>query len=167
MPPLSLRTKRLVAGSLTVGGLAFLYVVHQVLAPFLVALLLVYILNPLVDWLSVKRIARWTIGRKGAVALVFLGFFTVLGLGGLLLGPQIYGEGARLTREMPAVIRDFEHKVLAPFIASVQGGLDRAGIRLNARENLDNVYASILHSSAGHTTTLLKQGQMVVKGIFS
>lgn len=167
MPPLSHRTKRLVAGTLIFGVLAFLYVIHKVLAPFLVALLLVYILDPLVDRLAVQRVSRWTVGRKGAVVLVFAGFFTVLGLGGLLLAPQIYGEAARLTHEMPDLVRDFEHKVLTPLIASVQGVLDSAGVRLNARENLDNVYAGILQSGEGHTATLLKQGQMVVKGVFS
>lgn len=167
MPSFSPRTRRLVAIALVVGVLGFLYLIRQVLAPFLVALLLVYLLDPLVEWLAVRRVARWSIGRKGAVALVFLGFFTVLGLCTLLLGPRIYNEGVRLAREMPDLLRDFEHKVLMPFVTSVQGVFDGAGLRLDARANLDRVSAGILESGEGHTATLLKQGQMLVKGVFS
>lgn len=167
MPPISTRTKRLVAGALVVGVLAFLYVIHHVLAPFLVALLLVYILNPLVDWLAVQQVARRAVGRKGAVVLVFLGFFSVVGLGGLLLAPQIYAEGTRLTREMPELIRDFEYKVVDPLVASAQGVLDSSGIAFNAREHLDTLYAEVMQSGEGQTASLLKKGQMLVKGVFS
>ncbi len=167
MPPLSTRTKRIVAVALVFGVLAFLYVIHHVLAPFLVALLLVYILNPLVDWLAVQRVARWALGRKGAVTLVVAGIFAVLGLGGLLLAPHVYAEGARLTREMPELVRDFEHKVVDPLVVSVQGVLDSSGIPVNARENLDGLYAEVMQSGEGHTASLLKKGQALVKGVFS
>lgn len=167
MPPISTRTKRLVAATLVIGVLAFLYVIHQVLAPFLVALLLVYILNPLVDWLAVRQVAHRAVGRKGAVVLVFLGFFSVVGLGGLLLAPQVYAEGTRLTREMPELIRDFEVKVVDPLVASAQGVLDSSGISFSAREHLDTLYAEVMQSGEGQTASLLKKGQMLVKGVFS
>lgn len=167
MPPLSTRTKRLVAAALVIGVLAFLYVIHHVLAPFLVALLLVYILNPLVDWLAIQRVSRWEVGRKGAVALVFAGIFAVMGLGGLLLAPHVYAEGSRLTREMPELIRDFELKVVDPLVTSAQGILDSSGVPINARANLDALYAEIMQSGEGHTANLLKKGQALVKGVFS
>lgn len=167
MPPLSTRTKRLVAAALVIGVLAFLYVIHHVLAPFLVALLLVYILNPLVDWLAIQRVSRWAVGRKGAVALVFAGIFAIMGLGGLLLAPHVYAEGSRLTREMPELIRDFELKVVDPLVTSAQAVLDSSGVPINARANLDALYAEIMQSGEGHTANLLKKGQALVKGVFS
>lgn len=167
MPSLSPLTKRVLFTLLIVGGLAFLYMIHHVLAPFLLALLIVYILNPLVDWLALVRVRGPALGRKAAVALVFAGFFAAIGVGAVTIAPHFYAEGVRISKELPDFARHFETDTLLPLLDTVQRTLDSYGVPINARENVQEMVSGLLHSGEGQTTSILKQGQAVVKGVFS
>ncbi|MBO9539192.1 AI-2E family transporter [bacterium] len=167
MPSLSPLTRRILSALLIVGSLTFLYLIHHVLAPFLVALLIVYILNPLVDWLALVRIRGFVLGRKAAVALVFAGFFASVGIGALTIAPHFYAEGVRISKELPDLARHFETDTLLPLLDSVQRTLDSYGVPINARENVQETISGLLDSGGGQTASILKQGQAVVKGVFS
>ncbi|HEY9899679.1 MAG TPA: AI-2E family transporter [Pantanalinema sp.] len=167
MPALSPLTRRILTGLLVVGGLAFLYAIHQVLAPFLVALLLVYILNPLVDRLALARIKGLVLGRKAAVALVFAGFFAAIGIGTMTIAPHFYAEGVRISKELPELARHVETDTLLPMLETVQRTLDSYGVPIDARENVQQAVSGLLHSGEGQTASILKQGQALVKGVFS
>lgn len=167
MPSLSPLTKRVLFTVLVVGGLGFLYMIHHVLAPFLLALLIVYILNPLVDWLALIRVRGVTLGRKAAVAMVFAGFFAAVGIGTVTIAPHFYAEGVRISKELPDLARHFETDTLVPLLDTVQRTFDAYGVPINARENVQEMVSGALHSGEGQTASLLKQGQAVVKGVFS
>jgi predicted PurR-regulated permease PerM len=170
------RTKKIIA---VVAGLAllyFLWAIHHVLLPFLVAFLIVYLLNPLVDWLSGARVNGWrlgrlelsfTLGRKGAVAIVFVGFFGLLTMGSLFVVPQLYAEGARIARELPQAIQKFEAQTLPIYVDRAQGLFDAYGLPVDAERILKESVSSFAHIGEGQTAGLVKQAQDLVKGVFS
>ena len=169
------RTKKILA---TVAGLAliaFLWAIHHVLLPFLVAFLLVYLLNPLVDWLSGVRASglrlgdreiNLALGRKGAVAIVFAAFFGLVTLGALFVVPQLYAEGARIGRELPQTIQTFEAKTLPIYVDKAQTFFDSYGVHLDAGRILKDSVDSVTHLGGGKTDGLVKQAQGMLKGVF-
>jgi predicted PurR-regulated permease PerM len=169
------RAKKIIALVAAAALLAFLWAIHHVLLPFLVAFLIVYLLNPLVDWLSEARVSRWRIGRaefsvalgrKGAVAIVFVGFFGFLTLGSLFVVPQLHAEGARIARELPQAIQEFETRTLPVTIDKAQGLFDSYGLPLDAERILKDSVSSFAHVSEGQTSGFVKQAQGLVKGVF-
>ncbi len=170
------RTKKIIAVVAGIALLYFLWAIHHVLLPFLVAFLIVYLLNPLVDWLSGARVnglrlgrleLSFSLGRKGAVAIVFVGFFGLLTMGSLFVVPQLYAEGARIARELPQTIQKFEAQTLPIYVDRAQGLFDAYGLPVDAERILKESVSSFAHIGEGQTAGLVKQAQDLVKGVFS
>lgn len=170
------RTKKIIAVVVGLALLYFLWAIHHVLLPFLVAFLIVYLLNPLVDWLSGVRVSglrlgrfqfSFTLGRKGAVGIVFIGFFGLLTLGSLFVVPQLYAEGARIARELPQAVHKFETLTLPGYVDKAQRVFDAYGLPLDAERILKNSVSSFAHIGEGQTAGLMKQAQDLLKGVFS
>src|SRR5690606_37090887 len=90
------------------------------LTPFVVAALLAYLADPLVD-----RMERWSIrghalGRTGAVVLVFIGLIVVLVLVLLWLVPMLERQVGRLINELPRYFQWFQETAL-PWITERLG----------------------------------------------
>ena len=73
--------------------LVLIYLLKPILMPFLVAMILAYLGDPLVDRLESLRINRML-----AVTMVFVGFGLVVVLGGLVLVPVLVRELVALMR---------------------------------------------------------------------
>ena len=79
----------LVIGAAVVIGVV-LYLGREALTPFIVGVLLIYVLDPAVGFVSRLRIGRWTIPRGLAVLIVYLvAFFVIVEALALLLGPLV------------------------------------------------------------------------------
>ena len=79
-------------------ALAVIIAANSILLPFILALVIAYVLTPLVAWVEKRKIPR-----AGAIILVYV---VVLGLlGGFLrlTAPRIAGELAGLRRELPTI----------------------------------------------------------------
>ena len=79
--------------------LVLIYLLKPILMPFLVAMILAYLGDPLVDRLESLRINRML-----AVTMVFVGFGLVVVLGGLVLVPVLVRELVALMRGVPEFI---------------------------------------------------------------
>jgi len=72
--PWSDETRRWVVIGLVIAGAVIVYQISETLAPLVLALLLAYLLNPLVNWVQ----HRWRMSRLLAVALVYLALIVLL-----------------------------------------------------------------------------------------
>jgi predicted PurR-regulated permease PerM len=99
MPPsrLSPTAKRIIITALFVGALALLYAVRSVLAPFVLASVLAYVLNPLVE--ALMRVTRRS--RSTVVALLYVALLCALILTVVLITPT-------LVRQIRGINVDFE-----------------------------------------------------------
>jgi predicted PurR-regulated permease PerM len=88
LQPPTPRVALLIFTAVVIGVL--LYLGRHALTPFIVGALLIYVLDPAVDFLARRRIGRWRIPRGLAVLIVYLLTLFIVGEGlALLLGPLI------------------------------------------------------------------------------
>ena len=85
--PLSIR---IILALLVFAGIClFVYEIHGVLAPFVLAFVLAYILAPIID-----RLEGSGIGRTSSILLVFLSVFALLGFAVFVAGNKLTVENA-------------------------------------------------------------------------
>ena len=103
---------------LVAGGL--IYLLAPVLTPFVIAALLAYLGDPLVDRIERLRIGRRHIGRTWAVVFVFLFMTLLLVFAVLLLIPMLERQISRLIDELPRYLTWFQDTAL-PWITQHLG----------------------------------------------
>ncbi|MCL2777641.1 MAG: AI-2E family transporter [Polyangiaceae bacterium] len=91
---------------------------HAVLLPFVLALVIAYVLTPAVAWVEKRRVSR-----AGAVILVYVVVLGSLGIGLRLLTPRVAHELTGLRRELPAL----GYKVRHHWVPAVQRHLRELG----------------------------------------
>ncbi|MBE2219195.1 MAG: AI-2E family transporter [Ignavibacteria bacterium] len=90
--------------SAIVFTLWFLHSISNLLAPFLVALIISYALNPLVE-----KMTRGRITRTWASAIILVAFLLIAATAILLLAPPIAAQFSELIRSLPQALRDLQH----------------------------------------------------------
>ncbi len=100
------------------------YLLEPVLTPFLAAMVIAYMLDPLVDRLSEAGFRQWKIGRTLATLLAMTG--VMLALIGLMLIilPLLQQQSMLIVQRLPAVVDHF-HQQVEPWL------LKHFGIRFN------------------------------------
>ncbi len=110
---------------LVAGFFLLIYLLQPILTPFLVALALAYLGDPLVD-----RLERLGLGRTIGVLIVFLLFLGLLVAAALVLIPQLLNEVASLVKQIPNFILWLQ-ETGSPWIMQ-QFGVDPFAINLDA-----------------------------------
>ncbi|MBA2690715.1 MAG: AI-2E family transporter [Burkholderiales bacterium] len=144
MPRENSRQWWLLAVALVVGVL--LYFLGPILSPFLLAAILAYIGDPLVDKLQARRVPR-TVGTV-LVLILILGFFVLLLA---ILIPLFYREFVALSEKLPRFLSQLAAQVEPWLQRNVDPGiqLDVAGMRdflatqLEGEQIAGNVWASL------------------------
>jgi len=85
--------------------ISIVYVFRDVALPFVFAVLLAYVMAPLVDRLSRLRLAGRAVPRGLAVVVIYINVIAVLGLFIGYFIPKLSGDFARLFREAPALFK--------------------------------------------------------------
>jgi predicted PurR-regulated permease PerM len=88
------------------------YVFRAVVLPFIFAILVAYILAPLVDRLARLKVGRRTLPRGVAVIVIYINLITVLALFFGYFIPKLSGDFARLFREAPQLFHRLNEEVL-------------------------------------------------------
>ena len=88
------------------------YLFRDVALPFLFAILVAYILAPVVDRLARVRAGRWQMPRALAVLVVYINILAALGLFIGYFIPKLSADFARLFREAPQLFARLNREVL-------------------------------------------------------
>ena len=89
---------------LPLGALTFLWLLHvdgNVLAPFLLAFVLAYVADPLVDWWAERGIGR-TWGALGVLLLALI----IVAVAAALIGPLVAAQGAQFLTDLPRILEE-------------------------------------------------------------
>ena len=114
---------------------ALLWVLSPILAPFLAAIILAYIFNPLVNWLAAHNVPRGA-GTVLAVLLLVIIVATLL----VIVLPLFYKEISQLTALIPNFLEHLKSTVV-PWLNSRLGieiALDPASFRQFMQDNLSD-----------------------------
>ncbi|MFK7990360.1 MAG: AI-2E family transporter [Sandaracinaceae bacterium] len=109
-------------------AVAVLVLFREVLAPFALALVLAYVLAPVVAWMESRRVAGRGLPRWVAVVVLYTALIGILATGLAFGAPRIAAEVARLAREAPETI----HTVQDEWLPRIETALDQASAQLDA-----------------------------------
>ncbi|QEY23243.1 AI-2E family transporter [Neisseria animalis] len=148
----------IVMGAVIAGFVWLLYALGDILTPFIVAAVLAYVLNPLVEKLERRRFKR---GLASMVVMVLsLAVLTALVL---IIVPMLIGQFNNLIGRLPQIV-GFVQNTLLPWLMRVGGNyieLDTASIVAWLQSHtgeLANTLKTVM-------PTLMKQGGNVVIGV--
>jgi predicted PurR-regulated permease PerM len=89
---------------ITAAFVFIIYLLLPVLTPFLIAAILAYICDPLVDRLSLTGVGKFKLGRTLATVLVMTAIFGILALLLLILIPLLQKESLLIVERLPSTI---------------------------------------------------------------
>ena len=126
---------------------------RAVVLPFLFALLVAYILAPVVDWISKRRVGTRNVPRFAAVLGCYAAVLGVMVLFFTYFLPRLSGDFARLFREAPQLFR----KINQEYVPRAGAFVDRY---LGAGEDADTTTAA----DAGEAPATRSQARVTVTG---
>jgi predicted PurR-regulated permease PerM len=94
-----------------------IYLLLPVLTPFLIAAVLAYICDPLVDKLCLAGAGKFKLGRTLATVLVMAGIFSVITLLLLILIPLLQKESLLIAERLPTTINNIR-SIVEPWLQS-------------------------------------------------
>jgi len=100
---------------------AAIWFTREVVLPFVLAMIIAYVLTPLVAWCERRGLAR-----AASIIVVYLVTFTTLAGSIALIAPRIYQETLGLTRESPEIARRLANQWGPVIEERVESFVDRA-----------------------------------------
>jgi predicted PurR-regulated permease PerM len=140
--------------------LLIIYLLLPVLTPFLMAAILAYICDPLVDRISLWGVKQFKLGRTLATLLVMLIIFSLLTILVLILVPLLQKESLLIAERLPAVITNIRGTV-EPWLQTKFGislNIDSAQIQDIVSKNwktAGGVFGDILKSAGSRGLALI------------
>ncbi|MBZ0203448.1 MAG: AI-2E family transporter [Ignavibacteria bacterium] len=117
--------KIIISLSSIIFALWFIHSISNLLAPFVIALIIAYTLNPVVEFLSQKKISRTL-----ASALILVIFLLIAATAIILLAPPIAFQFSELIKSLPQAVKDLQSwvdSILIPKLAAL--GIPTADIQ--------------------------------------
>jgi len=108
---------------------------HHVLLPFGGAVLIAYVAEPIVRWLSGRRIGRFQIPRGVAIVGLFAALLLAIYGFSLIALPQLYRETARLTVEIREFAASLTPQRIAEFSEAAHRWLAERGIPVSLTDS--------------------------------
>lgn len=143
------------------------FVFAKILTPFFIAFVLVYLLNPLVTWMSRCRMRGRLLGRFGAIILLY----SVFGIGlygfGVFVLPKLYAEFAKLGHELPRHLLAFERSVLPDWLDAWQLRLNGYNVPVDLKKSFQEGVTGFFDGIKGQVGDLARHARFVVTGFFS
>jgi predicted PurR-regulated permease PerM len=106
------------------GGIAYAF--RSVLLPFILALVIVFLMEPLVRRLCHLHVRRRQVPRWAAVVTVYLGFFSSVALFSVIFLPPLTAELGAAAEEIPAYLNRVREQDLPRWSAELERFLGRS-----------------------------------------
>lgn len=165
-PPPALSRLRLWSTlGLFAGFLALLYYVRSVLPPFVIALLLVYLLNPVVERLVTLKVAGRPVPRVAAVALVLTLLLGTLVATVSFLIPSLLREFGPFRQNLPLYFHQVVDTHLPNLLHWLQDRANQLGLEIDVQHSITDSLSEGV--STEQTMNLVGGLQKVVGGVFS
>lgn len=144
-----------------------LYLMREVLLPFVFSGIFVYLLAPAVNRLSNQVIFGRKLPRGAAMLLVFTGFFLFLGLLALLILPPLYNEVIRIGQDIPHRLTEFRETTLPNWMGWIDTLTTRYHLNISARSLLDQLVENVVAFSHHQVEAIPANMQRIVRLLFS
>lgn len=147
--------------------LLLLYLVHEVLLPFVLSGVFVYLLAPAVDFLSSKSIGKLKLSRGFSVVLVFIGFLTGIALLVLIVLPPVYQEVLKIANDIPSQIERFRLVTLPNWTHRLEALSTRYNLDINVEAFIEQTLEQLYQSARLQVEALPENMRKIVEVLFS
>lgn len=120
-----------------------LWLLQDILLPFVLAWAIAYLLNPVVN-----KLGDMGLGRCSATIVILGAFTAVLSLFAIIVGPILYDEMSEIIKNMPRYMDQVE-SWLMPYIERAKLFIDQQSLTTNGGQKSLGQYASSLFSASG------------------
>lgn len=147
----------------------FLYIVREVTIPFIISFILVYLLAPIVDFITKQKLFGKNFSRGFSVIIIYIFFFVFLFVVLILIIPALYDDIVKLAKEIPNQINNFRKTQLPALTQFFQNISDKTGFNfeLDMDKYITDYIDRVLHSSEIKVSSIAEQTKLVISGIFS
>jgi predicted PurR-regulated permease PerM len=125
-------------------GFGFLFVARRTLIAFLFAIFFAYLVDPAVSWLQ-----KWTRGRGGAIAVIYVLIVGCLFTFFFFVGPRIGHEAQKLTESLPSLIQRVNSGEIVQQIGIEHGMSQATRDQLSAFLRTHSNYLLVIAQHAG------------------
>jgi predicted PurR-regulated permease PerM len=125
---LSFRRRATMLVALWIALIAVPLVFPSAILPFAGSALIAYLVAPLVQWLTGRRIAGRTIPRWGAILLIYAVFFVAVYLFTIAIVPQLYRELARISSNAINFVRSLTPDRVQEIARQMEAWLNSHGV---------------------------------------
>ncbi|OIP38644.1 MAG: hypothetical protein AUK47_11570 [Deltaproteobacteria bacterium CG2_30_63_29] len=127
------------AASLLFFG-TILYVFRAVLLPFIIALVIVYLMEPMVRRLTGMTLRARPIPRWAAVISVYISFFSMVTLFLVIFIPPLTVEVGKAAEEIPGYFNDLREKYLPKWSRQIE---DLLGLKVDSGSDVSNLKEAV------------------------
>jgi predicted PurR-regulated permease PerM len=162
-------TRRLLGifAGLFAAALVLIWFMRDVLAPFGLVLLLVYLLEPLVTRLTQQRLFGRPVSRGLAVAALYGCVLVLFGALLMILVPRFTDELTRMAHDLPKQLDSLRQVYIPQWEARLQGLSDRWGMGLDAHKVVHEQIAGLLRNSEMEARTITVTARHLLAGAFN
>jgi predicted PurR-regulated permease PerM len=161
------KTKRWIFLFFTAALAGLLYLIHEILLPFVFSGLFVYLLAPLVDYLSKQKFLGRTLPRGITVMLVYIFVFLGVAILGLIVLPPLYQEVLRMGRDLPHQLEHFRAVTLPSLVQQAEFYNTKFGLRLDVETYLAQGLETVIKAGKGQIESMVSHVQTLIKLLFS
>lgn len=141
------RTYLLIVAGLWLSIALVLVAFRQVLLPFGMALLVAYVIEPLVSRIAALQLRGRNVPRWAAILIIYAGFFGVVYLFSVAALPQLYREMVRLTAEAREFLNGLTPTRIAWYIRAAEEWLATNGIPIALGD--ESLPTDLIHAAPG------------------
>mgnify|MGYP000722101436 CR=1 FL=1 len=121
--------------------LLFIYIyrkkIGKIISPFLMAVIIAYLINP-----AVARLEKRKIKKRTAVIFIYLAFTMILAVTIVFIAPEFVNNAKELANTLPEIVSDYQ-KIFSRFISSIQSSAWSADIKNAIFTGIENEAAAI------------------------
>lgn len=159
--------KKIILGIFILLLLYALYSVFHLMAPFIISAVLIYLLAPVVTYVSERKIFRKNIPRSISVIIIYIIFLGLMTLISVLLFPMLYSEGIKIATELPKQLNDFRTGKLPGILNNFQHQIDIYGVDLDIKQEVDKTIGSMFSSGEEYIQEIPHFVKQIISGFFS
>lgn len=164
---MSAKAKRWIIFGFFALVVALLYLIHEVLLPFVFSGIFVYLMAPAVAFFSERGIAGRSLPRGLSVILVYILFFLFMGLLSVMVFPPIYQEVLKIANDIPRQLEAFRSVTLPELVVQLEGLNARYRLNLNVEAFSEQLFENLLHGVQVQVESVPMYTQKLLKLFFS
>lgn len=150
---------------LSLAGL--IYLIRDILLPFIFSGLFVYLLAPFVDYLSRQTFLGKPVSRGLCVLLAYIYVFIGFGVLAVIVLPPLYQEVVRIGRDLPNQFEHLRTVILPAFLQQLEYLNTRFQLHLDVQTYVNQGLETVLKAGEGQVESLAMHMQTLVKLLFS